>query len=144
MMATTTEENKAVIGRFYGELWNRWNLAVAEDILVPDVRFRGSLGTALRGLDEFKHYVGQVRTAFPDWHNRIDELIADGEKVVARMTWSGTHRGNLFGFPPTGRQVTYVGAAIFRLCDGKIEEGWVVGDTQQLWRALGVLTVPTE
>lgn len=68
-----------------------------------------------------------------------DELIAAGERVVARPTWSGTHEGVLLGLAPTGRFVTYVGAAIFACHDGRIEEGWVVGDTYELWRALGRL-----
>ena len=80
-----------------------------------------------------------VRAAFPDWHNRIDEMISCGDRVVTRMTWSGTHKGKLQDVEPTGERVEYVGAAIFRLEDGRIEEGWVVGDTQELWRALGRL-----
>lgn len=143
MMAALTELNKAVIRRFYDELWNRWDLPVAEEIIAPDIRFRGSLGTSLTGIEQFKRYVEQVHAAFPDWHNRVDELIAEGEKVVARITWHGTHSGDLFGVAPTGSHVTYVGAAIFRLRDGKIQEGWVVGDTQELWRALGVFSAPS-
>lgn len=85
-----------------------------------------------------------MRTAFPDWQNRIDELIAERDRVVARMTWSGTHSGSLFGIAPTGRPVTYVGAPFFRLHDGRIREAWVVGDTQELWRTLGALPGPGE
>lgn len=134
-----SERNKATIRRFFHDLWNEWDLAVAGEIVAPDVRFRGSLGATLQGREAFKGYVEQVRAAFPDWHNQIDELIDAGDKVVARMTYSGTHRGELFGVAPTGRPVSYVGVAIFRLAEGKIVEGWVVGDTQELWRALGRL-----
>ena len=134
-----SQANRAVIRRFYDELWNRWDLSVADEIVAPDVRFRGSLGTTSAGIDAFKSYVEQVRAAFPDWHNRIDELVTEDDKVVARITCSGTHRGNFAGVPPTESHVSYVGAAIFRLRDGKIQEGWVVGDTQELWRGLGVL-----
>ncbi len=133
------QRNGAVIRRFYDELWNGWDLTVADEIVAPDLRFRGSLGTSLAGIEAFKGYVEQVREAFPDWHNRVDELIAEGDKVVARMTWSGTHRGELLGIAPTGRRVTYVGAAIFRLADAKIQDAWIVGDTQELWRALGAV-----
>lgn len=137
------ESNENVIRRFYEDLWNRWSLAVAEDIVAADVRFRGSLGTLLTGIDQFRRYVEEVRAAFPDWHNRFDELIVADEKVIARLTWSGTHRGRLFGIPPTGNHVAYVGVGIFRVRDGKIREGWVVGDTHELWRALGVLSLPS-
>ena len=133
------ETNKAVIERFFHEMWNTWDLAVADEIISPSIRFRGSLGTTLEGLQDFKDYVETVHAAFPDWHNQIDELIAVDDKVVARMTYSGTHQGRLFDVEPTGNRVTYVGAAIFRLFDGKIEDGWIVGDTQELWKALNGL-----
>ena len=132
----------ALIHRFFHGLWNRWELAVADEILAEDLRFRGSLGSTLQGRDAFKGYVRTVRTAFPDWHNRIDELIVGDDAVAARMTYSGTHRGPLSGVEATGNRVTYVGVAIFRFAGGRISEGWVVGDTQELWRALGVLTTP--
>lgn len=131
--------NAAVVERFYHELWNRWDLAVADEILAPDLRFRGSLGSTARGRDEFKRYVEGVRAAFPDWHNRIDELLAVDDRVVARLTWSGTHRGPLLGVEPTGARVSYVGAGFFRLAGGEIAEAWIVGDTQELWKALGRL-----
>ena len=82
-------------------------------------------------------YVEAVRGAFPDWRNRIDEILAVEDRVVARMTWSGTHRGRLGEIEPTGAHVEYCGAAFFRLAAGAIEEAWVVGDTHALWRALG-------
>jgi steroid delta-isomerase-like uncharacterized protein len=138
-----SDANVAVIRRFYEELWNRWDLALAEEILAPDLRFRGSLGTTIEGLPAFVSYVHRIQATFPDWHNRIDDLIAANERVVARLTWTGTHRGVLLGIPPTGRTVTYVGAAFFRVRAGKIQEGWVVGDTQEFWRAVGVLAVPS-
>jgi predicted ester cyclase len=97
------------------------------------------LGPTLEGREAFKGYVETVRHAFPDWHNRIDEVIACGDRVVTRMTWSGTHEGALAGVESTGARVEYVGAAIFRISAGRIEEAWVVGDTQELWRALGKL-----
>lgn len=129
--------NGATVQRFYEELWNRRRLDLAEEIVSPSIRFRGSLGSTLTGRDAFKGYVEAVRAAFPDWHNRIDELIATGDRVVTRMTWTGTHEGKLGEVEPTGAKVEYEGAAFFRLADGLIEEAWVVGDTQELWRALG-------
>jgi predicted ester cyclase len=110
-----SDANIAVIRRFYEELWNRGDLAVAQEILEPEIRFRGSFGTTIEGLPAFMRYVEQTRAAFPDWHNRIDELIAAEEKVVARLTWTGTHQGEFFGIAPTGLTVAYVGAAIFEV-----------------------------
>jgi len=131
--------NSAAIRRFYEELWNRWDLAAADEIVAQDVSFRGSLGDALVGRDAFRNYVARVRAAFPDWHNQIDELIEADDRVVARLTCSGTHRGELFGVAPTGRRVSYAAVAVFRLAGGVIQDAWVVGDTQELWRALGRL-----
>jgi predicted ester cyclase len=131
------DANVKIIERFYHELWNAWDLSVADEILVENVRFRGTLGSTLEGREAFKGYVEMVRRAFPDWRNRIDETISCGDRVVTRMTWSGTHEGKLMDIEPTGARVEYGGAAIFRLTGGKIVEAWVVGDTQELWRALG-------
>lgn len=130
--------NEAVVRRFYDELWNQWQLRVVDEILSEALRFRGSLGAVCDGREEFKRYVETVRAAFPDWHNQVDELLTSGDRVVTRMTWSGTHRGPLGEISPTGARVEYVGAAFFRFSRGLIEAGWVVGDTQELWRALGV------
>lgn len=128
-----------MVRRFYDELWNRWRLELAEEIVAEALRFRSSLGTVWEGCEEFRRYVEAVRAAFPDWHNRVDEIFAVEDRVITRMTWTGTHRGPLGDTPPTGARVEYAGAAFFRLAEGLIEEAWVVGDTQELWRALGVL-----
>lgn len=131
------ERNGAVIRRFYDELWNDWQIGVAGEIVSESLRFRGSLGTECEGRDEFERYVRDIRVAFPDWHNRVDEILSSGDRVVTRMTWSGTHQGPFGDISPTGARVEYAGAAFFRLANGLIEEAWVVGDTQELWRALG-------
>jgi steroid delta-isomerase-like uncharacterized protein len=133
----TAEANRTIVRRFYEELWNEWRLDLVEEILSPTIRFRGSLGSSHTGREDFKRYVEGVRAAFPDWQNRIDEMLAVDDRVVTRMTWTGTHRGPLGNVDATGARVGYVGAAFFRLADGLIEEAWVVGDTQALWRALG-------
>ena len=102
------------------------------ELIAPAVSFRGSLGISVQGRASFVEYVRFVRRAFPDFHNTIEELIAQGDKVVARLTYSGTHQGELFGISATGRRVTYAGMATFRIVDGQIEEGWVLGDTRGL------------
>lgn len=131
-----TERNRDAVRRFYDVVWNRWDTAAAADVVAADVRFRGSLGSSLVGREGFLNYVEQVRTAFPDFHNQVDDLIVEDDTVVARLTCAGTHRGELFGIPPTGRRITYAAIAILRLDEGRIKDAWVVGDTQELWRAL--------
>lgn len=141
MLVLSRKENKTLIRRYYDDLWNKWDLGVANEIIAPDISFRGSLAVTANGLEGFREYVGVVRAAFPDFHNSIDELIAEGNTVVARLTYTGTHRGKLFGIAPTGNRVTYMGIAVFKIADGKIRDAWVLGDTQSLFRQLGVLVV---
>jgi steroid delta-isomerase-like uncharacterized protein len=134
-----TTAGETVVRRYYDELWNRWRLDLAGELLAADVTFRGSLGPELRGVDAFTRYVGRVRSAFPDFHNAVDDLLPAGDQVVARLTYRGTHRGPIFGLAPTGRRVTYPGMAWFRLAGGRIVAAWIVGDTGRLLRDLGAL-----
>ncbi|MFQ5605640.1 MAG: ester cyclase [bacterium] len=127
---------KHIIQRYYHELWNQWKLVVADEIISYDVQFRGSLALRSKGLDGFLKYMEFVRKAFPDFHNEIDELIAEPGKVVARLTYRGTHQGKLFGIPPTNKKIAYAGVAIFYLSENKITEGWVLGDTLSLMKQL--------
>jgi len=76
---------------------------------------------------------------FPTGTHRIDEIFAVDDRVITRLTYSGTHRGKLGDLDPTGAHVEYVGAGFFRLSRGLIDEAWVVGDTQEFWRAVGKL-----
>jgi steroid delta-isomerase-like uncharacterized protein len=129
-------QNKPLIRRYYEHLWNRWDFAFADQLIDEKVVFRGSLQTNVHGREGFKEYMQLVRRAFPDFHNQVDELIAEGDRVVARLTYTGTHQGELFGIGATGRRVTYAGVAIFRLAGGTIVEGWVLGDVHGLVRQL--------
>jgi steroid delta-isomerase-like uncharacterized protein len=138
----TAEANKKLIRRYYEEMWNLWNFAVADELLAPEIEFRGSLGVATKGRDAFRGYMRLVRNSFPDFHNKIDQLVAEGDTVVARLTYRGTHRGEVFGLAPTGKEIMYSGAAIFRIAEGKIAEGWVLGDRLGLLQQLGAQSVP--
>lgn len=122
-----------LIRRYYEELWNSWNFAVAHDLLTEDIVFQGSLGVSVRGMPAFLSYMRQVQAAFLDFHNTLEDTAVESDKVFARLSYRGTHRGELFGIPPTNQNITYSGAAFFTICAGKICRGWVLGD------ALGVL-----
>ncbi len=139
-----TIADQSVVRRFHDELWNLSNLAVADEILSPDLRFRGSLGYTSVGIDGFKTYFEQARQAFPDLHGEVHELIDAGDVVVARVTWSATHAGEIFGIAATGKRWSYDAVGIFRLADGAITEAWVLGDTQEFWRAIGAVPPPRE
>ena len=122
------EGNKLLVRRYYEEMWNCWDFAQADELIAEGLAFRGSLGNSVRGREGFKRYMRAVRRVFPDFHNRVEELIAEGDRVVARLTYTGTHAGELLGIAPTGHRVNYAGVALFRIASGQIAEGWVLGD----------------
>ncbi len=128
--------HRALVRRYYDELWNAWNFELAEKVLAPKLRFRGSLGVDVEGLAGFLRYMQMVRAAFPDFHNDIEALIAEGDQVAARLRYTGTHQGPLFDLAPTGKKISYGGAALFRIAGEHIVEGWVLGDTVSLRRQL--------
>jgi steroid delta-isomerase-like uncharacterized protein len=131
-------ENKSLIRRYYEEMWNRWDFALADELIDAEITFRGSLGTHVQGRERFKDYMRSVQLAFPDFHNQVEELLADGDRVAVRLTYTGTHGGELFGIAPTGRLVKYAGMAIFRVVGGRVAEGWILGDLQGLVEQLRV------
>jgi predicted ester cyclase len=122
------ERNRLLIRRFYDELWNRFDKSIFAEILTGDLRFRGSLGQEKRGLAEFGEYIDFIRRTFPDFSNEIEEIISEGDKAFARLTYRGTHYGELFGIAPTGRKIRYSGAAVFTFRSHRIAEVWVLGD----------------
>jgi steroid delta-isomerase-like uncharacterized protein len=124
----TAAANKALVRRYYEEMWNRWDLSLARELLAPDLRFRGSLGTEANGIGEFCAYARSVWLALPDFHNQIEGMIAEGDRVVALITYTGTHRGEVLGIGATGRRVEYEGIAMFHIADAKIAEVYVVAD----------------
>ncbi len=132
-MAAVTE---VLVRRFYDELWNRADEAVAREILDPDFAFRGSLGPQRRGPDGFIEYLRAVRVALEGFVCIVDDLIVEENRAAARMTFRGTHRGSLFGAAPTGRTITWSGAAFFTIRSGHIAELWVLGDVDAVRQQL--------
>ncbi len=137
-----TEANKTLIRRYYEEMWNPWNFGLAAELLAEDITFRGSLGDVTKGREAFCGYMRKVRQAFPDFHNAIEELVTEGDTIVARLTYCGTQRGKIFGVAATSKSVTYAGVAIFRIANGKVAEGWVLGELIGLLRQLGARSLP--
>ena len=118
------------------KLWNKWNYGIIGEILTPDIGFHGSLGVQKSGHQGFIDYAETVRAAFPDFTNSVEELIAEGDKVAACLTYRGTHRGEIFDIEPTGRSIRYIGTAIFVFRDGLIGNAWVLGDRLELLQQL--------
>ncbi len=136
-VASELASTQSLIERYYNDLWNHWTLDLIPELISPQFEFRGSLGIELSGHDAFRDYMRMVRTAFPDFHNRIDDLLIDWDRAAVRLTYSGTHAGVLFGILPTGRRIEYQGAAFFTTSRGHILSGWVLGDTFSLFNQIG-------
>ena len=122
------EANKALITRYYDEFWNNWRFDLADELIDPEVRFRGSLGRMVAGRGGLIGYMKHVQAAFPDYYNMVEELVAEDDRVAVRLSYRGTHRGEIFGFAPTGRRIRYAGVGIFQFSAGRIVDGWVLGD----------------
>ena len=121
----SAEDNKALIWRFYEEVWGKGNLDVAYEVFADDyVRHDLRPGTAVPGPEGQKRIAAEFREAFPDLTWQIDLIIGTDEFVVGRWTASGTHRGRWAGQEPTGRSMTFSGVNIFRFEDGKVAEIW--------------------
>lgn len=132
----SAEANRQLVETFYNVMWNTWSEATARAILTADIDFRGSIGLHVAGHEGFLGYMQTIRDAFPDFHNHIEDIIATGDRAVARLTYSGTHRGELLGRAPTGRRIEYAGVAMFTMDAGRISKVWVLGDLWGLMQQL--------
>ena len=100
----STERNKAVVRRIYEELWDQRKLEVADEVIARGgVNYDTGLAPMRFGPEEMKDTVRMVTAAFPDNRHKVEELITEGDRVVAHVTLTGTHEGELMGIPPTGR-----------------------------------------
>ena len=132
------EANKDVIRRLVNDGWGKGDLAVVDALLAPSfVDHAAALGGGAADAAGFREQVRQFRSAFPDGHTQIDDLIADDDKVVLRWTDGGTHRGEFMGVAPTGKRVTMTGIDIYRIEQGKIAEYRCSEDELGLLRQLG-------
>jgi len=131
-----THQHRTLIDRFYNDMWNQFDKSILPDILHPEIRFRGSLGQVKVGFEEFGEYVDFIRDFSPDFHNRVVMNITEGQITFARLSYTGTHRGEVFGIPATRKPFEYAGAAVFTIEDDLIREVWVLGDVYSLIRQL--------
>ncbi len=135
-----SEANKNVVRRLFEEVWNNGNLPVADQLFAPNyVHHDPSTPDVGRGPESEKKRATLYRTAFPDLRLTAEDIIAEGETVVARWSCRGTHKGDLSGIAPTGKQFNISGITIVRLDNGKMVEGFVNWDALGLMQHLGVV-----
>ena len=117
-----------LVRQFYDDVWNRADETLARTILTPKFTFRGSLGFEKSGPEGFIGYMRTIHAALAGYTCTIEDLFATETRAAARMTFSGRHRAEFFGSAPTGRQITWSGAAFFTFSARQISELWVLGD----------------
>jgi steroid delta-isomerase-like uncharacterized protein len=134
------EQNKALFRRLVEEIFNKGNVSTIDEFLAPNFVEREVLppGTP-SGREGVKQLTRMFRTAFPDFNVNIDDLVAEGDKIVARTTWSGTQKGEFMGIPPSGKRVSFDVIDIIRISDGKGVEHWGVMDSSAMMQQLGVI-----
>ena len=144
MSTAQTTTNKAT----YGRLIDAGNSGDAEvisktidEVVEPDLRIRRRLPVEATGARALKQVWEMLLRAFPDIHVTVEDLIAEGDRVVARNSITGTHQGEYMGRPPTGKPVTYDEIFILRFANGRIAEMWGIVDVPSQMRQLGMIAV---
>ena len=140
------EQDKALIRRFVEELFNHGNMGIVGEIFAPDFVEREQLPPGLpEGREGVIVLTTMLRNAFPDFKATIEDIIAEGDKVVIRMTWNGTHTGGEFmGIPATGKKVSIGVIDIIRIAGGKLVEHWGQMDSMLMMQQLGAIPAPAE
>jgi predicted ester cyclase len=139
----TVQDNKALARRFWEEFWNQRNLAAVDEIVAPNFVLYTPSGP-INGPEGLKGYARTILGVSSDVQFTLDDIIAEGDKVVTRWSGRGSHTGSFAGRPPTGKRFTMTGISIFRIENDKIVEDRVAEDTFGFLQQLGVIPVPEQ
>ena len=139
---SVSEENKAIFRRYVEEVGNEGNLDLVDEIFADYVSHQPDGSVLERGPEDVKRFMGEFRSAFPDFHTTIEDQIAEDDRVATRWTMRGTHEGEFRGIAPTGKQMTVTGIGIFRFSDGKVVESWDNFDQLGMMQQLGAVSSP--
>jgi steroid delta-isomerase-like uncharacterized protein len=136
---TTLERNKTLVRRAFEEVWSRGNLDIVDQLFSTDFLRHFPIGSETKGLDTFRDRLREHRTAFPDWSERVQLIVAEGDLVAVYFTSSGTNDGSFQGNSPTGQRIAITEMTIFRIADNKIVEQWLIPDLLSLNQQLGLI-----
>jgi len=137
----STETNKAIVRRYIGQVLNNQRLDLIDEFLVESVELHG-VGPSITGRTALVEFYTMFFAAFPDWHTTIDDMVAEGDKVVVRITSNGTHLGDYQAIPATKKPYTQNAIVIYRLTNGKIVEGRLQTDMLSMMQQLGLMPTP--
>lgn len=136
------KENKDTVLRFWQEVFNRKKLELIDSVFTDDYVYHGAAGQDVRGKEGLKQCLSVYFNAFPDLHAEVEDIFGEGEKILSRAMCRGTHKGNLMGMPPTGKQVAIRVICADRLAGGKVAESFELPDLFGMMQQLGAIPAP--
>jgi steroid delta-isomerase-like uncharacterized protein len=141
-LMSTEEKNKAIVRRFYEVVFDKKRVDLTDELFARDYLDHAPFPGQGPGLEGAKQKWATVIAATPDLRVQIEDIVAEGDRVVVRWAYEGTHLGTLIGIPPTGKRFRISGISICRLAEGKIAEDWDEADRLGLMQQLGVIPAP--
>ena len=138
----SAEQNKALVCHIIEEVYNQGNMAVIDEHFSPDYVHHTLPPGMPQDREGCRQMVKMLHTAFPDYRITIEDVVAEGDKVVLRFHWSGTHKGEFMGIAPTGKKVTVTAMSMHRIEGGKEVEQWGELDRLGMMQQLGVVPAP--
>lgn len=143
------EPSKAIVLRFYNELWNKRNLKVADEIFAVDcvthqLQSGAESMTVTRNPEAVKHHVKEWLVGFPDLRFTIEQMLIEGERVMTQSVMRGTHTGVWLGIAATNKEVSVRLSVVHRITNGKIVEDWVLVESLGFFQQLGLVPSTAE
>ena len=132
-----TAANKELLRRFYKDVYVDWNMTLVDEVVASEFTSHDWDEGSPTGPQGFRDYYSAIRSALPDARYVVDDLIAEGDRVVVRWRLLGTHEGYFGGIAPSGRAIVLKGIAIYRVVQDKLMERWVVSDLHGVLEAIG-------
>lgn len=130
-------ENKETIRRFWEEIFNQRKLELIDEIFTGDYVYHGAAGQDVQGREGLKQFLKVYFNAFPDLHAEIEDIFGEGDKVASRAMCRGTHKGDLMGMPPTGKQIAIRVICTNRFAGKQVAEDWELPDLFGMMQQLG-------
>ena len=144
-MILVSTKDLGELARHFFEGWNKGKAAIIaamDETCAPNIVFHSASGMDFPSLNALKQFVGVICDAFPDVHFTVDDIVAEGDEVVVRYTWTGTNKGGFMGIPPTNKKVTIWEIQMARVVGGKMVEVWSRSDNMGIMQQLGVISLP--
>ena len=135
----STEQNKMIVYRIFDEIFNKGDAAAADRLVARDLVEHAAVPLCATGPETINQVAGWCRRTLPDVHFGIDDMVAEGDRVMVRLTLTGTNQGEFQGRPPTGERIAQPQMHVFRLFDGKMVEHWEVRDDLSMMQQLGIV-----